>query len=308
MAIDGKILVIRGGAIGDFILTLPVYAALRSRFPGIPLETVAYPAVAELAFKSGLVDAVRPIESGPLAGFFANQNPSLDKGWSDYFSKFSVIFSYLFDPDGIFKANVESCTKAQFIIGPHRPEEHEGTHATSVFLKPLEQLAVFDADPSPCLILPNISVPAFEGKAWTAIHLGSGSESKNWPIENWIELSLQILADSTNNVLIIGGEAEGEKLDRVSIALDSTRIRVARSLPLIELAGLISHCDSFVGHDSGITHLAAALGLRGVVIWGPSRHDVWKPHSSDFDAVHAGAGGLQGLAVDAVWERVKLLM
>jgi heptosyltransferase-2 len=67
----GRILVIRGGAIGDFIVTLPVLAALRERFPGACLEVLAYPNVAPLAVRAGLADEARAIESRPLAGFFA---------------------------------------------------------------------------------------------------------------------------------------------------------------------------------------------------------------------------------------------
>ncbi len=68
---QGKILVIRGGAIGDFILTLPVLAALRRQFPDTALEVLGYPHIASLAAAGQLVDAVRPIEARPLAGFFA---------------------------------------------------------------------------------------------------------------------------------------------------------------------------------------------------------------------------------------------
>jgi len=63
----GKILVVRGGAIGDFILTLPVFAALREHFPNAHLEVLGYAHIASLAKAGGLVDAVRSIEAGPLA-------------------------------------------------------------------------------------------------------------------------------------------------------------------------------------------------------------------------------------------------
>jgi heptosyltransferase-3 len=49
-----RILVIRGGAIGDFILTLPVLAALRERFPGVEIEVLGYPHIASLALSGGL--------------------------------------------------------------------------------------------------------------------------------------------------------------------------------------------------------------------------------------------------------------
>src|SRR5689334_16507318 len=102
---QGKILVIRGGAIGDFILTLPVFAALRNHFPQTQLDVLAYRHIAQLAFAGGLVDHVRSIEARALAGFFA-RNSSLDPLLCEYFSGFAVVISYLYDPDEIFRINV----------------------------------------------------------------------------------------------------------------------------------------------------------------------------------------------------------
>ena len=86
----GKILVVRGGAIGDFILTLPVLAALRRHLPGTQLEVLGYPHIAQLASAGGLVDQVRSIESRPLAGFFARDG-ALDNSLADYFAGFALI-------------------------------------------------------------------------------------------------------------------------------------------------------------------------------------------------------------------------
>src|SRR6266446_209812 len=124
----GKILVIRGGAIGDFILTLPAIAALRGQFPEAHLEVLGYPHIVQLALAAGLVDRVQAIESRPLAGFFA-RNGELAEDLADYFSEFDLIVSYLYDPDGIFQTNVARCSRAQFIAGLHRPNESEPLHA-----------------------------------------------------------------------------------------------------------------------------------------------------------------------------------
>ena len=68
---EPRILIIRGGAIGDFILTLPVLSALKLRFPKVALEILGYPRIASLALDGGLVKAVHPIESPELAMFFS---------------------------------------------------------------------------------------------------------------------------------------------------------------------------------------------------------------------------------------------
>ena len=83
-ALFQRALVIRGGALGDFLLTLPVLNALREAAPNSRLEVLAYPGIAALAKTSGLIDDVRSIEYGPLAGFFT-RGTVLDPGLRGFF-------------------------------------------------------------------------------------------------------------------------------------------------------------------------------------------------------------------------------
>jgi len=296
----GKILVIRGGAIGDFILTLPAIAAIRRQFPEAHLEVLGYPHIVQLAITAGVVDCAQSIEARALAGFFA-RNGSLDEDLKDYFSEFDLIVSYLYDPDHIFQTNVKRCSPAQFVAGPHRPGEGGGIHASKAYLKPLERLAIFDADPVPRLTVGEVRERSFSGSL--ALHPGSGSETKNWPEDKWAQL-LQLLVNSTQPALIlVGGEAEGERLHRLSRPLASSRVRVAQSLPLPELAKLLAECSGFIGHDSGISHLAAALGLPSLLLWGNTSEEVWRPPGEGVILLRSQAG-LAALSVAEVWESV----
>lgn len=297
----GKILVIRGGAIGDFILTLPVLAALRTQLPQASVEVFGYPRVAQLALAGGLADDVRSIDARPLAGFFA-RGGDLAPELGEYFAGFAIIISYLFDPDEIFQANVARCSKAQFIAGQHRPDESAGIHATEVFLKPLGRLAIFDADPTPRLAIK--SQPSTANQI--AFHPGSGSERKNWPEASWAELLAQMIRSSDVNLLLVGGEAEGGRLERLASGLPPERVALARNLPLVELANRLTGCSAFVGHDSGITHLAAALGLRGIVLWGETSRAVWQPRGERMKILTA-PGGLPSLTVETVLHELNVL-
>jgi len=96
-----RILVIRGGAIGDFILTLPALKALRDAYPHAHVEILGYKNIAALAERRFYAQAVRSIEYGSLASFFA-KNSELPAELADYFASFDLIISYLYDPDGIF--------------------------------------------------------------------------------------------------------------------------------------------------------------------------------------------------------------
>jgi len=267
-----RILVIRGGAIGDFILTLPVLAALRERFPQADIEVLGYPRIASLALSGGLAKAVHALESPGLAMFFA-KGGSFDPEWREFFGQFAIVISYLFDPDGIFETNVKSCGPGQFIAAPHRPDEAKSIHASDVFLKPLERLTIFGGDSVARLQLPG----PVKRENTVALHPGSGSESKNWPELNWRELLVHLLDHSPLDLLLVGGEAEGEKLQRLAKRLPGDRIEIAQHVPLQELAPRLANCAGYIGHDSGLTHLASALGLPTLVLWGASNETVWRP-------------------------------
>lgn len=307
---QSKILVIRGGAIGDFILTLPVLAALREQFPAARLEVLGYPHIAQLARAGGLADAVRSIEAGALAGFFARDG-KLHDSLQEYFAGFGLILSFLYDPDGIFQENVARCSKALFIAGPHRPDETAGRHATETFVKPLERLAIYEADPVPQL---KLAAPPLGGavagptrSGTLALHPGSGSERKNWPEAQWTLLLRELLRVTPCSLLLVGGEAEGGRLERLAMTVPSDRLRLAQSLPLAELAEVLSSCEAFVGHDSGISHLAAALGARTVVLWGDTVEAVWRP-LGDHVTILRAPQGLEALGVATVLRQVSALL
>jgi len=299
----GKILVIRGGAIGDFILTLPALAALRRQFSTAHLEVLGYPHIVQLALVGGLADRVQAIEARGLASFFARQG-DLPEELCDYFSEFNIIVSYLYDPDEIFKTNVARCSRGQFIVGPHRPSETERTPAAKVFLKPLERLAIFQPDAIPRLVL---SPQNSTLNPQLALHPGSGSERKNWPESKWAELIEQVLGNTNLHLLLVGGEAEGERLQKLAAALPPTRCVVAKSLPLAELARRLQACVGFVGHDSGITHLAAAVGLPCVVLWADTVEEIWKPPGDRVQIIRDRAGLHNLKATQVAAELARLL-
>jgi len=297
----GKILVIRGGAIGDFILTLPAIAALRARFPEAHLEVLGYPHIAQLALAGGLVNRVEPIEARGLAGFFARYG-KLAEDLVDYFSEFDLVISYLYDPDEIFEINLRRCMHGQFISGPHRPDEQAGVHAAKAYLKPLERLAIFDARH-----VPELSFDAIGPRLnQIALHPGSGSERKNWHEANWAELIDYLVGSTELPLLLTGGEAEGERLRRLATRIPAERLTLAQSLPLGEVAQLLQRSAVFVGHDSGISHLAAAVGLAGVVLWGDTVEAVWRPPSEKM-VILGHPGGLVNLSVREVIEAVEKL-
>src|SRR5207244_2409537 len=136
---------------------------------------------------------------------------------------------------------------------------------------------------------------------WLALHPGSGSESKNWPEDKWRAL-IDYLAQKTElRLLLVGGEAEGERLARLWKRIPPERARLALHLPLWELARSLRNCIGFIGHDSGISHLAAAVGVPSLLLWGTTNQAVWRPRSATTEIL-SGSSDLSTLALELVIE------
>jgi heptosyltransferase-2 len=296
-----RILVIRGGAIGDFVLTLPAIKLLRDAFPRARLEILGYKHIAALAEKRFYADAVRSIESGLLARFFA-RDAELPTELADYFGGFDLIVSYLFDPDGIFETNVKRCGSKKFLAGPGRLREHE--HAARQLARPLEELGLQLEDPSAKIYLTETDrefAREFLGNASRpviALHPGSGSEQKNWPIENWQKLGEHFLS-AIRTVLVVSGEAEEDRARLLETAWKDKPVRFMKNLPLPHLAALLEDAN-FIGHDSGISHIAAAVGARCVLLFGPTDPAVWAPANKNVTVLQAPEKNLSMLPVEAV--------
>ena len=287
-------LVIRGVALGDFLLTLPVLNALREAAPNSRLEVLAYPGIAALAKTSGLIDDVRSIEYGPLAGFFT-RGTVLDPGLRGFFGSFDLILSYLYDPDGVFAENLQNAGAARIITGPHRPGE--SSHAIDQLAAPLTALGLPLAGRATRLAL----TPAKHGAVTVALHPGSGSTAKNWPVEKWRQLAGQLLAaNSEVHLAIIGGEADAAAVGALR-GLDRSRVTFWENLPLPELANRLAGTQLYLGHDTGVSHLAAASGVPSLLLFGPTDPGVWAPPHEQVRVLRAPDGNLPGLPVSTVF-------
>ena len=135
-----RILVIRGGAIGDFMLTLPALKALRDAWPRAHIEILAYKHIAVLAENRFYAQAVCSIEYGSLSSFFA-RNSELPAELANYFASFDLIVSYLYDPDRIFENNLRRCGVENLLCGPSKIVEN-ASHAARQLARPIEEMGI----------------------------------------------------------------------------------------------------------------------------------------------------------------------
>jgi len=307
-----RILIIRGGAIGDFLVTLPALKALREACPDARIEILGYKHIATLAENRFYAQAIRSIEYGPLSGFFATGS-ELSKELADYFASFDLIISYLYDPDGIFEMNLRRCGAKKLVQGPARIVE-KGDHASRQLARPVEELGIKVVDLTEKIFLSDedrqFARTFLRGSSHPiiAIHPGSGSKEKNWPLESWIHLlttngglcmgqSGEIEKDLS--LVVVLGEADQTQSARLEHAWKHPKIRFAKNLPLPDLATLFEHAV-FIGHDSGISHLAAAAGAKCILLFGPSDPNIWAPRNENVRVLRADSGRIEDLKIESV--------
>jgi ADP-heptose:LPS heptosyltransferase len=309
-----RVLLIRGGAIGDFILTLPALKALREAYPDAQVEILGYKHIAALAENRFYAQAVRSIEYGPLSSFFA-RNSELPAELANYFASFDLIISYLFDPDRIFENNLRRCGVENLLCGPAKIVE-TNVHAARQLALPIEQLGIGVGDLTE-RVFPSIDDRQFAKgflqflqQPILAIHPGSGSTEKNWPLENWIALfsrngGVPLTEDKCGQVgnafslVVISGEADKTEAEALEREWKNREIRFAKNLPLPQLSAVLER-SIFIGHDSGISHLAAASGANCALLFGPTDPDVWAPRNKNVQILRAQSGNLRDLGIDPV--------
>jgi len=305
-----RILVIRGGAIGDFILTLPALKSLREAYPDAHLEILGYKRIAVLAENRFYAQAVRSIEYGPLSSFFAKDSkPPAELG--DYFGSFDLIISYLYDPDGIFEMNLRRCGVENLVHGPAKLDN--SGHAARQLSAPIKELGLCVQDFAAKVYPSSKDQHAAKeflrdlARPVVALHVGSGSENKNWPLENWIDLGNHLLGsdDFHGSLAIVSGEADQDRARQLQTVWKSNRLQVAKSLPLPQLAALFERAI-FVGHDSGISHLAAAAGAKCILLFGPTDPAVWAPMNENVSVLRARNGNMRGIQCEAVRKAMSL--
>lgn len=201
-----KILLIRGGALGDFILTLPALGMVRKYWPEAHIELLGYRSTAQLAVGRHYVNAFRSQDEGGLARFFA-RGSELDGDLAKWLEDFELVISCFYDPDKIFLGNLERCGLRAWEVGDGLPPYRGQGRVLSIdprvntspaarhFCAPLERLGM----PAPETYASQIHLLAedrlqaenilrqYGEGPFVLCHPGSGGAHKNWPLERWVE-------------------------------------------------------------------------------------------------------------------------
>ena len=123
------------------------------------------------------------------------------------------------------------------------------------------------------------------GKHFCVIHAGSGNIAKNWHVINYIKLADMIFQRTSIIPIFTVGEAD--MLIEEELKKNNVPYPVFAHRPLLELTALIHRAAFYIGNDSGVTHLAAAMGKPVVALFGFTNPRVWCPIGDKVRIIHA---------------------
>jgi heptosyltransferase-3 len=276
-----RLLIWHQGALGDLLLAAPALSAISGHFPQARFTALGHPE------RWGLLAASLP----------------LDEIWDSGQSQWAPLFS-----DGSLPPKVIECL-ARFQLALIFSPRHQGallnrlhqagipavhwlpsfpeTGTDSVADLQARHLAALGLhyQPEPFKLALSNS-PADEPSAlpgpgpWLAVAPGSGQVRKNWPLSHYYEVSRALAWEFSLRVLWLAGPAEEASLPYLQgLAQAQSHILLANR-PLAHVARILSRCRLYLGNDSGLTHLAAAVAEPEVLaLFGPTDPRVWAPLS-----------------------------
>jgi ADP-heptose:LPS heptosyltransferase len=294
-----SMLVIHQGALGDFILALPVLSAFRRVFPEARPVMMGYPRILQLAEGRFYAKEIFSIDQKGMATFFVREGP-LDRALSQFFGAFELIVVFGKDGEGTLIGNLKKVCQGRVLHINSLPKWDEGIHLSDHLMRQLTRYGIPLSETNPRLYLKESDlewgrnfwmqrgISAEERAKAIILHPGSGSRKKIWPLKHFLDLLRHLQNHPGGTFLIVLGPAEGPEIQRTFEKTTLPHLVLARGLSLIQLASVMEGCRLFIGNDSGVSHMAAALGLPTIAIFGPTDHRVWSPRGEKVEVIRRG--------------------
>ncbi len=282
-----NILIIRGGALGDFILTLPVIQTLKKNFPSSQIDLIGDPRYSLLA--KNCVSRIDSLTDKKWIPLYVDS--PIRKELKNYLQKFDLIISYIGYSKHVFNSHLKKIKGKGFIHCNSSPIDLR-VHITEHLLTSLKNLKIKQIY-SPKIELDKkakkYALKFWEGKELylkrvVAIHPGSGSTKKRWPLEKFVELANFLKEKETTNIIFVLGEAEYDLRKKLSQLSDE--IIIISDINVVGLASILGRCSLYIGNDSGVTHLASALGIPIIALFGPTDPKKWGPKGEKVNIIY----------------------
>lgn len=291
--------ILQPGSIGDCILTLPLAAFMKDVLGLGGVDILGHSEYVGILPGRTCIDGISSIDSIDLHRLFV-ETKAFDLKDRDplinTFSGYAWIATFLGEPGSNFEQNLiftANCShSAEVITLSLKPPKGFSGHLTDFYIQHFISqsglsLHPRQAQPGDYLIKATevdivqgkelLKETGLEpGKKLVIIQPGSGGPSKCWHMDNFLAVAKK-LGSKDIEVIFLLGPAELDRISNATIKSISSVARYLRDLSLAQVLGLLSCADAFIGNDSGITHLAAALGVRTLAVFGPTNPAVYKP-------------------------------
>ncbi len=300
---DMEIFILRLDRIGDFILGIPAYRALRQAYPNDHLSVIVPSGVAELAKSCPYFDEVYVFE----ARWLTPGEKALSRWKSAWqLARFLrarridllIDFRYQNRLDPLVAGLSGAQKRVGFDLGFFSffltravPRPGAKIHQVQRNLLLLESLGIQAKDLSLEMWwderdekkaqdhLP--SQESLPGLPRIGIHLGAAAPSKRWGQDDFAALIHELEAVAEGEMLLFGSEEDLPFAHEVMDGLKAPVVNLVGKLTLRQMAYLLSTCKVFVGCDTGPSHLAAACGVPVVSLFSAANEvEVWKPWGS----------------------------
>ena len=278
-----RALVIHPGALGDVLLALPALAHLRTLEPDRERVVALAPRLAALLEGSAYAEATVSLDALNLHRLFT---PEADPAVLADLAGYDPVVSWFGAGESVYRRHLGALAARgrRVIVARATPDPAAGRHASRHLLDTLAPLGPLPDAP------PSVRLAAHPAeRAWAAgwleerglapgrvalLHPGAGSPAKVWPD---FPALVRRLARAGLPVVALTGPAEAAATAALAARAALPESRIARDLPLRGLAALLEHAALFVGNDSGLSHLAAAVGVPALVLFGPTDPRAWAP-------------------------------
>jgi ADP-heptose:LPS heptosyltransferase len=264
-----RILVIKHGALGDFILALGPFEAIRGHHLDAEIVLLTTPPFAALARSTGCFDQVWIDERAPvwrLGKLLALRKRLREAGFARVYdlqtSQRSSFYFRLFDA-GRRPAWSGIAAGCAF---PHDNPDRVRMHTVERQAEQL-QLAGIGFVPRPDVAFLQSDVGRFGLRSPYVLLVPGGSAhrpAKRWPEAHYVALAERLIAAGIEPVLL-GGDAEADMLRRIAQAVPATNLRGRTDFA--DIAGLARQARAAVGNDTGPMHIIAAAGCRTIVLF-----------------------------------------
>lgn len=270
---EHRILIIFPGALGDLICFAPTIRELIRRNPAASIELMARLELARFAVGRLGIAAAHSIDRAEVSALFV-KGRRVPESAQGFFSGYKTIHTFFAANDSRFCQALSAINRDSRFY-PFRPPD-DG-HVADAYLRLLGGIEkakyekpelLSDDRVKAAQVLSEIKL---KEQPFCLILPGSGSRTKNWPAANFIQVAERLAPDL--KALVVLGPAE-EEMQRLFRNRD---IRTLSGLELGTVAGLAQRAEIFLGNDSGVSHLAAAAGAPGIVLFGPTDPDRWCP-------------------------------